>query len=354
MNAIKATKTMNTTLKNQQPWERLLVWIRRILLGLLVTAIGIAIIGATYQAIATVVDRRAYPPPGESIDVGGYSLHLYCTGENTDSRPTVILEPGLGATSSAWAWIQPEVAKTTRVCPYDRAGMGWRDPRPAARDAQHIATELHTLLQNAQIPGPYVLVGWSYGGLYVRSYANQYHDEVAGLVLLDSSSPEQCTSTPGSEAQCASFAKIYSIAPALARLGIMRVVGLLQPASGLPAPQSEELLASFSATKDWDAQSTEFLASPATNTQALSSESLGSIPLLVLTATDHGTPPDLEQLWQGWQTGFTALSTNSVQRIVTGATHGSIVLNSEDAKVSAEAILQVIEAARAGQPLAHK
>jgi hypothetical protein len=128
-------------------------------------------------------------------------------------------------------------------------------------------------------------------------------------------------------------------------------MGLLQPASGLPAPQSEELLASFSATKDWDAQSAEFLASPATNTQALSSESLGAMPLFVLTATDHGTPPDLEQLWQGWQTGFATLSTNSIQRILPGATHGSLIFDATDAKASAEAILQVVEAARMGQPL---
>ena len=337
-----------------KPKSRVFVWLKRIALWLVIGIVTLAAIGAIYQVVGTGMDKRAYPLPGQLVDVDGYSLHLNCEGQNTNGQATVILEPGLGATSSAWAWIQPVVAKTTRVCAYDRAGMGWSDPSPAPRDAQHIATELHTLLQNAQIPGPYVLVGWSYGGLYVRSYANQYPDEVAGLVLLDSSSPEQCTSTPGGQAQCASFAKIYSIAPVLARLGVMRVMSLLQPASGLPAPKREELLASFSATKDWDAQSAEFLASPATNTQALNSESLGSIPLLVLTATDHGTPPDLEQLWQGWQTGFTALSTNSVQRIVTGATHGSIIFNSEDAKVSAEAILQVVEAARTGQPLANK
>jgi pimeloyl-ACP methyl ester carboxylesterase len=229
--------------------------------------------------------------------------------------------------------------------------MGWSDSSPEPRDAQHIAQELHTLLQNANVPGPYVLVGWSFGGLYAREYAGQYGDEVVGLVLLDSSSPEQCTSTPGGQAQCASYAKIYSIAPALARLGVMRVMGLLQPASGLPTPQSEALLAAFSATKDWDAQSTEFLASPATNTQVLSSGSLGDLPLFVLTATDHGTPPDLEQLWQGWQTGFTALSTNSVQLIVNGATHGSLVFDTTDAKVSVEAILQVVEAARTGAAL---
>jgi pimeloyl-ACP methyl ester carboxylesterase len=338
-------------LQTAKPKSRAFVWLKRIALGLAIGLVALVVIGATYQAIGTEMDKRAYLPPGQLVDVDGFSLHLYCVGENTDGRPTVILEPGLGATSSAWAWIQPTVAKTTRVCAYDRAGLGWSDPSPAPRDAQHIATELHTLLQNAQISGPYVLVGWSYGGLYIRVYANQYRDEVAGLVLLDSSSPEQCTSTPGGQAQCASYAKIYSIAPALARLGVMRVMGLLQPASGLPTPQSEALLAAFSATKDWDAQSTEFLASPATNTQVLSSGSLGDLPLFVLTATDHGTPPDLEQLWQGWQTGFTALSTNSVQLIVNGATHGSLVFDTTDAKVSVEAILQVVEAARTGAAL---
>jgi pimeloyl-ACP methyl ester carboxylesterase len=347
------TQSPATPVKPQtaKPKSRAFVWLKRIALGLVIGIVALVAIGAIWQAIATEIDKRNYPAPGQLVDVGGYSLHLYCVGENTDGRPTVILEPGLGATSSAWAWIQPTVAKTTRVCAYDRAGLGWSDPSPAPRDAQHIATELHTLLQNAQIPGPYVLVGWSYGGLYVRAYANQYRDEVAGLVLLDSSSPEQCTSTPGGQAQCASYARIYSIAPALARLGVMRVMGLLQPASGLPAPQGEALLAAFSATKDWDAQSAEFLASSATNTHVLSSESLGDLPLFVLTATDHGTPPDLEQLWQGWQAGFTALSTNSVQQILTGATHGSLVFDTTDAKVSVEAILQVVEAARTGAAL---
>jgi pimeloyl-ACP methyl ester carboxylesterase len=331
--------------------SRIGVWLKRIVLWLIIGIISLAALGAVYQIIATAMDTRALPPPGQMIDVGGYSLHLYCVGQNTDGRPTVILESGLGATSSTWAWIQPSIAKTTRVCAYDRAGMGWSEPSPAPRDAQNIAAELHTLLQNAQIPGPYVLAGWSYGGLYVRAYANQYRDEVVGLVLLDSSSPEQCTSTPAAQAQCALLAKIYTIAPALTRLGVMRVIGLSQPASGLPSPQNEELLASFSATKDEATQSAEFFASPATTGQGLNSESLGNMPLFVLTASDHGTPADLEQLWQGWQTGFTALSTNSVQRVLPGTTHTSIMYDSSDAKVSAESILQIVEAVRTGAAL---
>jgi pimeloyl-ACP methyl ester carboxylesterase len=327
--------------------------LKRILRTFLAIIIILPLSGALYQAIATALDKRSYPPPGQLVDVGGYRLHLYCTGESSDGRPTVVLETGLGgfATSSDWAFVQPEIAKTTRVCAYDRAGLGWSDPGPQPRDAQHIAAELHTLLQNSHTPGPYVLVGWSYGGLYVRAFADQYRGEVAGLVLIDSSSPEQCTSTPAWQAQCASSAKTASAARLLARFGVMRVIALFQPATGLPGPQNGAILAFFSATKDWDAQNAEFLASPATNAQVLSAKPLGDIPLFVLTATDHGARSDLEQSWQAWQSGYTALSMNSVQRVVPGATHESFVFNPTVARISIEAILQVVEAARAGGQL---
>ena len=313
---------------------------------------ALAGVGAIYQAVATAYDLRTFLPPGQLVDVGGYTLHIYCTGPTTSDSPTVILEPGLGATASAWAWIQPAVAKTARVCAYDRAGMGWSEPSAEPHDAQHIAKALHTLLRNANIARPYVLVGWSYGGLYMRAYADQYRTEVAGVVLLDSSSPDQCTSTPGGQAQCASFTRIYAIAPALARLGVMRVMGHFQPASGLPAPQSAQLAASFAATKDWEAQSAEFLASPATNVQVRAAAFPVGVPLFVLTATEHGTPADLEQYWQSWQHEMATLSTNGMQRIVAGASHTSLVFKAKDAKASAAAIFQVLAAVRTGKPLA--
>jgi pimeloyl-ACP methyl ester carboxylesterase len=331
----------------------MITMLKRILRVLLAIIIILPLSGALYQAIATALDQRSYPPPGQLVDVGGYRLHLDCTGENRDGWPTVVLETGLGglATSPGWAWVQPEIANTTRVCAYDRAGLGWSDPGPQPRDAQHIAAELHTLLQNSHTPGPYVLVGWSYGGLYVRAYANQYRGEAAGLVLIDSSSPEQCTSTPAWQAQCASSAKNASAARLLARFGVMRVIGLFQPATGLPGPQNGALFAFFSATKDWDAQNAEFLASPATNAQVLSAKPFGDIPLFVLTATDHGARSDLEQSWQVWQSGYSALSTNSVQRVVPGATHESFVFSPTVSRISVEAILQVVEAARTGGQL---
>ncbi len=337
--------------RSQRFKGRMPIWLKRVLWSLLAIIIILPLSGALYQTIATQADTRNFSPPGQIVDVGGYRLHLYCIGENVQGRPTVILESGLGAPSASpvWAWLQPEVAKATRVCAYDRAGVGWSDPSPEPRDAQHIATELHRLLQNAGIPGPYILVGWSYGGLYVRVYAGSYPDDVAGMVLLDSSHPDQWTSTPAGQAQYKSFARLSAIQPWLARIGVVRVVGL--PDSGLPHPQREELEALWAATKAQDALSAEFLSSLATDAQVRDSGSLDDIPLFVLTATEHGTSPDQEQLWQGWQNELALLSTNSIHQIVNGADHDSFWRDPETAKMSVAAILDVVEAVRTGQPL---
>jgi len=189
------------------------------------------------------------------------------------------------------------------------------------------------------------------GGLYAREYAGQYGNEVVGLVLVDSSHPDQWTSAPEAAAQFESFAKMNSVAPVLARLGVMRVMGLLQPSSGLPMPHNDALKASFAATKDWDAQSAEFLAWPATAAQVHESEPLDNTPLFVLTATEHGTPPKQEQLWQGWQMDLASLSTNSTHQIVDGADHASFWRDPDVAKVTNAAILQTVESARSGAPL---
>src|SRR5262249_28852565 len=153
--------------------------------------------GAVYQAIATQSDKRDYPPPGQLLDVGGYRLHLYCVGQGS---PTVIFEAAADMMSVDWSWIQPEIAKKTRACAYDRAGMGWSDPGPEPRDANQVSTELHTLLTHAGIAGPYVLVGHSAGGLYVRVYAAHYPEEVVGMVLVDPGHPDMPTRIPEMQA----------------------------------------------------------------------------------------------------------------------------------------------------------
>jgi pimeloyl-ACP methyl ester carboxylesterase len=342
------TQSTATPVKPQtaKPRRWVFVWLKRIALWLVVGITTLAVAGAVYHTVATAIDQRAFPPPGKMVDVGSYRMHLYCTGANVDGSPTVILEQGLGGISSGWALVQPEVAKATRVCSYDRAGMGWSDSSSEPRDAQHIAQELHSLLHNANIPGPYVLVGWSFGGLYIREYAAQYGDQVAGLVLVDSSHPDQWTSSPGGQAQFESYSKIYSLAPVLVRLGVMRIMGFRQPDSGLPTPYNEQLTASFAATKDWDTQSAEFLASPASMTQVRASKLPDNIPLYVLTATEQH-----EQSWQDWQIDLALLSTNSLHQIAEGADHASFWRDPATVKVTAAAILQTVESARSEAPL---
>jgi len=119
--------------------------------------------------------------------VGGYKMHIHCTGQGS---PTVILASGMSDFSVSWAYVQPEIAKYTRVCSYDRAGLGWSEPSPLPRTVNTLVEELHTLLVNANVQGPYVLVGHSLGGMLIRVYANNYPDKVVGMVLVDSTPDE--------------------------------------------------------------------------------------------------------------------------------------------------------------------
>ena len=127
--------------------------ISRIALVLGLVLVLLALVGLLYQGIASALDASTYPPPGQLIDVGGYPLHLYCTGSTSPGKPTVILESGLGGTSLDWRRVQPGVAQFTRVCSYERAGYGWSDSGKSPRTSQQMVTELHTLLVKARVPG---------------------------------------------------------------------------------------------------------------------------------------------------------------------------------------------------------
>ena len=115
-------------------------------------------------------------------------MRIDCSGSGS---PAIILDAGLGNDGLIWGGVQPALAKTTRVCSYDRAGFGWSDPLPPPRDADHIAAELHGLLAAAHITGPVVLMGHSIAGMYIRDYASRYPENVAGLIFVDASTPLQ-------------------------------------------------------------------------------------------------------------------------------------------------------------------
>ena len=219
-------------------WFRL----KRIVLGLAIVIVALAGAGLVYQTIATAKDEREFPPPGKLVDIGGRTLHIQCSGTAPPGVATVILEAGTGLASPSWALVQELVAPTTRVCAYDRAGNGWSEPGPLPRDAATIAGELQALLKGAAIGGPYVLVGHSFGGMYIRAYRDSYPDEVVGLVLVDLSHPDQLARSPERSAQVATAEVALKVAPWLARLGIIRLTGLGEGNDlDLPARQHAEM-----------------------------------------------------------------------------------------------------------------
>ena len=161
-------------------------WLRIIVRCLLILVILFAVTGFFYENISEARDRRFHPMPGQLVDVGGYRLHIYCLGQEA---PAVILDPGLGDSYVSWIKVQPQIAKFSRVCSYDRAGLGYSASSPHPRTSKVMAEELHTLLHKAGISPPYVLVGHSMGGFNVRLFTSLYRGEVAGMVLVDSSHP---------------------------------------------------------------------------------------------------------------------------------------------------------------------
>lgn len=170
--------------------------IARTLLAVLSLAIlSLAIIGALYEMVGRWRDAQRFPQRGHFVQAGAIRMNIDCSGQGS---PTVILESGSGGPSIDWLMVQPEVAKFTRVCSYDRAGYGWSDSGPEPRSSLQIAHELKQLLEAAGEKGPYILVGHSMGGYDIRAYAGQYPPDVVGMVLVDASHEDQELRAPES------------------------------------------------------------------------------------------------------------------------------------------------------------
>jgi pimeloyl-ACP methyl ester carboxylesterase len=192
--------------------------------------------GIIYEQMGERRDRKKYKQIGRSVEIGGRSLNIYCSG---DGKPTVIFE-GAGHTAGyAWIDIQAEVSKFTRACWYDRAGYGWSDSDPSTRTFQSIANDLHARLKAAALPGPYVLVGATAGAFHIRVYNGLYPTEVAGAVLIHASDPDAFAHEPeymkgalGSIPRLLQRIGCVVVGPAMLHLGLLRLMG--NPGSGRP------------------------------------------------------------------------------------------------------------------------
>jgi pimeloyl-ACP methyl ester carboxylesterase len=346
MITIQNIRKRNLNMNTQSPLKKMANLFKRGLIGIMIFILVLASAGTIYQTAASEADKRNFPPPGHLIDVGGFKMHIYCMGEGS---PTVVLETLAGGTSSYWGWVQPEVAQTTRVCVYDRAGRGWSEPDADPITLERTVRNLHTLLTNARIDGPYVLVGHSIGGIYVRQFAADYPDEVLGIALVDSAHPEQFERYPELLKGNETYMQISAIFPTVARFGINRLYfasGGEFDFGGLTEPQKSELKALWSSPDYFLSQQAEGIAATGIYANAQKLGHLGDLPLLVISAGQN-TPNG----WGELQDDLASLSINSVHITLENATHVSLAFNQNDAHEVSMAILQMVNAIHTRQPL---
>jgi pimeloyl-ACP methyl ester carboxylesterase len=297
----------------------------------------LASVGGGAASLRTALGGDPPPMPGQLYDVGDHRLHLSCTGTGS---PTVVLLGGMGETSAAWGLVQPAVAGTTRVCAYDRAGQAWSDSAPGPKDGVQVAADLHILLSRAGEPGPYVLAGHSVGGTYAMVYAAEYPDDVAGLVLLDSASPQQFTALPDFPGAYSFMRRATALLPTLERLGAGPLLSSGVPADLPPAARAQMQAFDWS-TRQLRGERDEVAAYPAVFEQAQALTGIGSTALVVVTATAGDTQPG----WPAAQDALAELSSTSSHRLVP-ATHTSLLLDASDSAFSVTAIDDVVQAAR--------
>jgi pimeloyl-ACP methyl ester carboxylesterase len=323
------TKTVNGSSLPMQKVFRLFLMI---IMGLVLLALALAAAGAAYQALENWNDARRFPQKGRLVQAGPIKLNIDCSGEG---KPTVILESAGGVPARGWAKVQPEVAKFTRVCSYDRAGYGWSESGPQPRTMVQEAKELKLLLQAAGEVGPYVMVGHSQGGFNVQAFAHLFPDDVVGAVLVDASHPDtiqrtaEVLSKPERDRLLAdvklfqsSWFKTSQVW--LARLGITRLI--------VPAPDelSREINYLMMRTKGIEAFADELAVDETSAAQIRAAGTLGELPLIVLTAgkssdgiysseTDGAAE---RRVWvDGIQAELAKLSSRGKQIIVTDSDH---------------------------------
>ena len=334
-----------------------------ILAALLGTLALLLLVGAVYQIFGTSRDLRRFPPPGRLVHVDKRRMHIHVTGEGT---PAVVFESGMGASCLSWTQVQPEVAQFSRAVSYDRAGHGWSEAARGPRTARQIAQDLHALLNAAGVPGPYVLVGHSFGGYVNLAFANLFRDDVAGMVLVDPIHPAEWETPIPEQLRVIKVGLRYAcIASWLARFGLARlcltreargspglawaaasafgpaVTSALQRIVGeihkLPPPILPVVRGLWSQPRNFLSLRQYVAALPVSAAQAAAVKSLRDLPLVVLSGDHHVLP------YIDWQRDLARRSSRGQQLVARNSGHW-IHLDHPDLVI--QAIREVVGAAR--------
>ena len=330
-------------------------WTKRLVLVGVCGVVALAVVGFVYEQTAQGLAAADHPPPGRLLDIGGHSLHIQCTGEGS---PAVVFESGLDAMGSlGWLLVQPEVAKFTRVCSYDRAGIMWSEPGPEPRNSRRIAEELHGLLQAAGVDGPLVLAGHSVGGPHARVFRQEYPSDVAGMVFVDSSHPDQMSRMPLKMRELAGPPPpaLRQLIKAAVACGAQRFM-LWVTGFGAPKWATEEELAPYIAfqSRSTAAVVDEMGAIEESMAQARLTGSLDDLPLIVLTAGDDSRGPrppwmtdelraDVRKVWLELHTELSELSSKGRQVMAKQSGH---YIQHDEPELVADAIREVVEQVR--------
>lgn len=320
----------------------------RAIVGLVGTIFVLAAAGAIYEAIAARGDAERYPPPGRLVEVGGDRLHIDCAGSG---NPTVVLAAGSGGFSAEWGAVQPRLAAATRVCSFDRAGLGWSDPGRRPRTPERIATELHRLLSSAGEEGPYLLVAHSSGGKHARLFAAEHRREVAGMVLVDARHEyvDEHRTRAQIAAEAAQSRRFRQIVGVAGRLGVVRPLWAsawpsFVPGSANLAPATRTAIGVLQARpRQVESTLEEDGAAFASNARLDARSavgSLGQMPLVVLAA---GQTTESDPTWAQAQRLQERLSSRGELTVVADGDH-SLHLQRPDLVI--EAIRRVLSAAR--------
>ena len=309
---------------------------RRALLYPALAILSLIAVGGAAGTIMAATSSNPVPTSGDTYHVNGNRLYLNCTGSGS---PTVVLFNGLGERTPSWAWVQANVSATTRVCSFDRAGEGWSGGKATTQNGPQMASDAHALLAAAHVPGPYVVAGHSVGGTYALVYAEQYPNQIAGVALIDSSTPYQFD-LPEYPGDYSMMKRAYALMPTVARTAMGKV--MLRSGHGTLPPQARNAARSFaSSPRELRADRIELLQLPTIFNEAKALHTLNGKPLAVVSASVGGM-----RGWTAAQNKLAQLSTNSTHRTVAGATHETLLEDKAFAGFASAAITHIVETAR--------